>query len=29
MNKTERHKILPVNEFKCFRLHLIENFAPN
>jgi len=29
VNKTEGHKILPMNQSKCLRLHLIENFATN
>jgi len=29
VNKTEGYKILPMNQSKCLRLHLIENFAPN
>jgi len=27
VNKTEGHKILPMKQSKCLRLHLIENFA--
>jgi len=29
MNKTEGRKILPMNQNKCLRLHLTENWAPN
>jgi len=28
VNKTEGHKILLMNQSKCLRLHLIENWAP-
>jgi len=29
MNKTEGHKILPMNQSKFLRLHLTENWTPN
>jgi len=29
VNKTEGPKILPMNQSKCLRLHLTENWAPN
>ena len=28
-NKTDGHKILPMNQSKCLRLHLTEKWAPN
>jgi len=28
MNKTEGSKFLPMNQSKCLRLHLTENWTP-